>query len=342
MRKLIILILCCLGGSPVLAVTVPHLYEAKVPVASRLTPDRQQAIEQALARVLIKVSGNSSIMALPAVQSQLVAMDSWVKQYSYQHTGDEQALSLHVSFLPQAIRQVLQQAKQGVWPKQRPLIVAWIATPLGELLGSDSEQPWVGYLLGDAKQRGLPLLLPMLDLDEREAVPYTTVSQKKFDVLKQASEKYGAQAILVLQLTQVAQAPYQATWSLQLKDETMSWTLQADSLNALMSQGVNTIAESLATRFAVLPQEDDAQLTALTVSDINSVADYAKVMQYLKGLGQVKSVQIVKVMPNAVEYAMQLRGKPESLVQALSLDNELVPAMGAVDKESPLHYRLTA
>jgi len=55
-----------------------------VPVQSTDSAERAKQISQALAQVLVKVSGNTAISSLPAVASQLAHADSFVQKYSYQ------------------------------------------------------------------------------------------------------------------------------------------------------------------------------------------------------------------------------------------------------------------
>src|ERR1700722_17064182 len=80
---LIVLFLLLLSTTKVFAVKINSLYQGEVPVHSQSLQDRQQATQEALAQVLIKVSGNSQVISNPRIKSRLRMAASLIQEYTY-------------------------------------------------------------------------------------------------------------------------------------------------------------------------------------------------------------------------------------------------------------------
>ena len=59
------------------------LYAGQVPVASQADEERVGALRAALAQVVVKVSGDSAIVARPEVAKAIASADKYVQQYQY-------------------------------------------------------------------------------------------------------------------------------------------------------------------------------------------------------------------------------------------------------------------
>ena len=68
------------------ACTLAHagaLYTAQVPVNSQADEERGSALRNALAQVIVKVSGDASIVGRPDVAKAIASADKYVQQYQY-------------------------------------------------------------------------------------------------------------------------------------------------------------------------------------------------------------------------------------------------------------------
>jgi len=79
-RILIALIAMLCWAVPALA---GGLYAGQVPVASQADEERVGALRAALAQVVVKVSGDSAIVARPEVAKAIASADKYVQQYQY-------------------------------------------------------------------------------------------------------------------------------------------------------------------------------------------------------------------------------------------------------------------
>lgn len=113
MRSFII-ILCCIANSGfAFAASVENLYEGIVSVSSQNATVREQALQQALSQVLIKVSGNPQIISNDDIKNALQNPESYLLTYSYFNnttSNNEPGLFLQVEFDPKSIMTILQNA----------------------------------------------------------------------------------------------------------------------------------------------------------------------------------------------------------------------------------------
>ncbi len=97
---------------------VSLLYQAVVPVSSQSTEERNQMVQQGLAQVLIKVTGNEKIADNPAVKPHLSTADQLLEQFSYSAavpTNPQQPYLLHMDFDPEGVNKLLRSAGIPIW-----------------------------------------------------------------------------------------------------------------------------------------------------------------------------------------------------------------------------------
>ena len=346
MRKLniLVLVISSLVAGLASATTVKNLYKAAVPVISRDVAVRAQGLQRALQQVLIKVSGNQAITQLPAIKSSLKTAGKLVQQYGYsEHDAD---LMLDVEFQANTITELLQQADQGVWGNERPLLVAWIAVKndLGaRLIATEATPDLAKTLLKQAQLRGLPLSLPLLDLEDMNILSATQINNLNIKLINQASKRYAAAGILIGQLEQINQSRWQANWILLYKGERLSWQEDGDSFAAVAKAGLGDVTDNLASRFVVLDDGQDTHNTVVRVGQINSVTDYNKVLKYLQELTGVKRVQVLQVAPRAVTFQIETGTSEQAIIQAIALNSTLMPtaAEAVMTEDGTLDYQLT-
>src|SRR5579872_5924360 len=133
MRKIILLmiLMCHLGMAEkaIAAHAEDALYQAEVPVASQSQQDKQKGMEQALANVLVKVSGNNDILSNPNIAAKLVEAESLAQEFSFDvpHTpGVTGAYILQVRFDADAVDHLLHNAKAPILGQARPVTIAWV------------------------------------------------------------------------------------------------------------------------------------------------------------------------------------------------------------------------
>lgn len=315
------------------AVQVSGLYQTVVPVASQSKALQTAAMQQALSQVLIKVSGNSAVVNSAVVQSALATPTSYLVSYSYQDgalSDGTSSLLLQVSFDPKAVMSLLQNAQQTVWGQNRPLVLVWLAdtqtntTPV--LVGANTENPLIAQFKNDAKMRGLPILFPIMDLTDIQAVTPADVAASQLNTIQQASTRYNSDAILAVNLIQ-NNNQWNGTWTLVSQGESTTWQTNGMTMSQAIQAGLDAVTNNLAAKFAVVANNAATNEVQLTVENVQDLSDYAAVSKYLKGLAPVTQAEVVQVNASALIFNLTVTGGEAALQQALSLDHHLKPVL---------------
>lgn len=331
----------CPVASP--AVEVQTLYEAEVPVQGQDPGPRLEAIRAALREVLVKVSGQRGRIdaVLPKEAEQ------YVQQYRYRGpttdpSGEDQD-RLWVQFDPIGVDALLRKGGLPVWGRQRPATLAWLALDEGgerQLVGSDGPSAAPELMLAAAARRGVPLFLPLLDVEDRNAITVGDVWGRFQDTVRAASARYGTDAVLIGRLSDGQGGSWRADW--MLLDAAGAATLDSGSgtLEQVLGEGLDGAADRLAERFATSTAAASKDKVTVAVEDIASFEDYARVLRYFGSLGVVSAVEVVRVDGSRVVFRLSLRGPQEALVRAVVLEHSLLPVTATDAAQEPgLAYR---
>src|SRR4051812_36885056 len=159
------------------AAAVDWLYDVDVPVADQSADVRNAAFKAALLMVVKRISGLADVPPNSAVTAAVNAPQRYYSQYRYRTEDNPvpgaqpgKTLLLSVRFADSAIQKLITEAGLPQWSANRPTTLAWIAVTDGTtraVLGASDPNPLVTSLRARARERGLPLVLPMMDLDEQ-------------------------------------------------------------------------------------------------------------------------------------------------------------------------------
>ncbi len=360
-RRLLCLcaVLCCAG---VAAADTDALYEAVVPVTGYDAAARDQALGVALSEVLVRVSGDQNAPRNPALARVVLNAQRLVQRFSYETTpvpadatpvaaaDSEDAavitpqpppapgLQLRARFDAAGVDRVLNAADFGIWAK-RPQTVLWLALDTGAtqtLVGADAPAPLGPLLKAAAERRGLPLLYPLLDIEDRQALQFSDVVDGTADRIRDAAQRYQPDAVLAGYVHVSAPDQYAARWTLYLSDGAPNWTAQG-SLQQVIDAGIDGVADRLERQTPSLSVSDAGVL--LHVAGITDLNRYADVEHYLTGIPEVSQVQTRTIEPAAVTFVLQLGGSRQAFLETLARGALLVPEADA-QVDSVLHYRI--
>ena len=324
------------------AVAQQGLFEATVPVVSQEPEQRASALRTALGEVLVRLTGDQSILADPGVQSILKSPGDFVEQYRYfAAPGDEaqETLQLRVGFNADALQQALRQQGVGYWGNERPVTLAWVAVDdNGEryLLSAESGKAVQDIMSAAAARRGLPILFPLMDLEDQSRLQFTDVWGEFLAKIEDASSRYQPQAILVGRLQRERSGGWSARWTMQVAGDDRSWSDSSAVLDELLAENVDTATDMLASRFAVRETGGLMGEMPLSVQDIRSFDDYARLSSYLGSLTPVKSLQVTRVLGDRMDYELEISGSVRNLEQLFAIGRILEPVPGG----APEQYRL--
>lgn len=325
MRLIARLFVSCLflSSLPLSAETLTSLYQVREVVSSQQPTEREAALSRALDTLVLRLTGDPAALQSPAVVELRKNPQQLISQYSYQ-SGPPQVLQ--VDFDPLSSEQTLRRAGLPLWGANRPAILAWWLNDGsdGSTLVGDAQA--ASPLLRDAAQhRGLPLRLPLADLDEQLLATAENLSANQPAALQQASTRYGADALLTVQARE-ADGQWQAQWRLWLGDSREQGTAQGADQAALADAVWLAVSQRLAPRFVSRPGA--AQGLQLEVQGAN-LARYAELQRLLEPFAA--RLQWAK----GDRLAFRLNASPEQLRAQLAL-GRLQEGSVAVDPAAPV------
>jgi len=326
MHSIVKRLLLCAALVPLHAVAVdavPWLYEVSVPVASQAPADRRSASGDALLIMLSRATGLAHVPRTEPVTEALGSPERFYNTFSYA-TDDEGALHLVVQFDPAAVLDLLKRAGLPIWRSARERVVAWLVLEDGgeRSLGSaDTADGLADVLQERARARGVDLVVPLLDLEDRLDVTPAAVWGRLSQVLEPASERYGADVLLVGRLSLGPSGTWTGEWEYWLGSQVVSQEYDSEAPEQQAEQIVDQLADELAAKSAVLGTQS-GRLT-LAVSGIKSAAEYGELLDYLDGLEFIDSVRLTELKGNRLLLDVVTRAGPDQLLELFEADHRL-------------------
>ena len=319
LKSLWAMLLLAIVASPVWAVEVASLYTAQVPFDREAADPRALAYRQALADVLLRVSGSELSSDAERIELLFPEPASYVVQF---RPGEDD--TLWVSFDGEAIERTLRQAGQTVWGSDRPLTLIWLAVDWGrgqrEIIAADDpdrsrdaarsidrNRLLRQRVLDIAERRGLPVVFPLLDTIDRQNVSFSDIWGGFDETLRQASMRYDANSILVGRIR--ASSSQRNRWSHYFGGIESSWTGEPELV-------IGLVGDLLADEFAIRGDARTESI-ALSIAGIGSVEDYGAVQRLLTEIAVIEDFTIIEVEGDRIRYRVSVVGGAERLGRAL-------------------------
>ncbi|MFN2310097.1 MAG: DUF2066 domain-containing protein [Gammaproteobacteria bacterium] len=316
-RLLLAGLLLLLAGLPRLASAAIH--EAIVPVADRGEAARQQAVRQALAEVLVRVSGDPELPQQAAVTPLLAEAGQYLQQYQYEGSEAVGDLMLRAGFDATALEARLRQQGLELWGRARPPLLLWLAVDDGQrrtLLGAEDADPLLVELRAAARRAALNLLLPLFDLEDQSRVSFTGIAAGDLVSVQRASQRYPTPAVLVGSLTRAADG-WSGRWALRYAGRDSRWEGRAAALSDLLDQSMTQAAARLLPAAADRPAPQGLEGLRLRVEGVAGLAESARIIDYLSGLGPVRHAELVAAHGRALDFRVEVAGGAAGLERAL-------------------------
>ncbi len=312
------------------AAVFENLYSVTVPLNSAVSPGRRLQTDDeysrfAMSELLIRVTGQLDAPANPALADLVRDADSYVVQ-----RGNPDRDNLLIVFDASGLRDALTRRNQPVWGEERPLTLLWVAIDGGPgergILAADASPIVRGEALEDAatglreelrtvaRQRGLPVTLPLMDLEDMGALDFIDVWGGFSERLRRASARYAPDALLVGRI-RLSGADM----------EVAGWTLLRGSDRRLLPgdaarSGLDGLADIFAGEFSGIGGTVSARVT---VVDVENLDDYGRVVSYLESLSVLQSVQLERMVGTDLTLRVEARGGAEVLNRVLALSDVL-------------------
>lgn len=289
------------------AETLKSLYQVRQPVSGQSPEIRDQATQEALDTLVLRLTGDPKAAQNPGLATIRKDPQQIISQYGFEAGPPE---VLKVDFDPATTEQALRRAGLSLWGANRPSILGWWlndATEGSSLVGDG--QAAAVPLRRAAQHRGLPLRLPLADLSEQLVATAPNLEGSDAAPLRGASERYNADALLAVHAREEG-GQWQAKWNLWMGDKKEAGSVQGVDQAAVADAVMLAVNERLAPRFVVKPGASGEQL--LEVQGMN-LERYAALGRLLEPFG----MRLQSVDGDRILY--RVRGSAEQLKAQLSL-----------------------
>ncbi len=346
-KKIFVTALFVVFSNVVMAARIDHLYQAEITVPSGQAgvPTAAQ-VAAGLQQVLVKVTGRSDLQGNPTINAQLPVAQDYLQQFSYQSNTSTEASpvqSLILDFNPVALDGLINHAGLKPLGVQRPTLLLWVVndqTGQQQYLSSESEV--IGLFKSEAARRGLPVQLPIYDLEDQVALPVSDLWGLFETSIDKASARYLPDAVLATRM-QVSQSGFNQVEWLIIDGTSQQRRSTAGPLREVVSELVNTTADQIFTPIAVPVTYNLSHYQkgiAFNFSNITKFSDYIQATDYLRSLPVVKTLKPELINGSDVTVRLELDGSTDLLKQSLSLEPRLqaLDFTYGADGSEILHY----
>ncbi len=258
--KRILIVFCLFAVQAVSALEVDDLYETEVLAKSRSEQDRKLAFQQALKIVLGRVLVADDISQQKLVKTALQAAEQYVREFQYsmaaghRYAGTGSRL-LRVRFDEDMIQQLFRDSGIGIWNEVRPETLVWLVIEKnGQRRFYNAEtMPEVEHALLEASRlKGIPVIFPMLDLEEEQLITVNDVLSADPRLLLDVSSRYDVVSILAGRMLKKGHC-WQAEWALYFNDKISQWNSPCESLKKAALSGMQGVYAELSRFYGVKP-----------------------------------------------------------------------------------------
>ena len=328
------------------------LYQVDQYVMDQSEQTRRQAAQRSLLRVVSRVSGLVSVPRNASITQALANPERYFAKYVYfdpkgvdpnglnridnAKESDATALAVRFTFQPAMIKQLARSAKLPIWWSRRPLTLVWLVLdePDGRSVVDQGTVSIRNALDYAAHQRGLPVLLPAMDLDDSLLVSTGVVWGKFTDVLDQASDRYDAGQYLVGRFSVqeiLGERFFTGEWLVRSEDGDTSRFIRGSDIDTVASIGIDMAAQSVLDQHLVFA--DAQRQHELVVSGINDIRAYSSLLDYLQSLEFVDDVMLLSMHQNTLRLRVNTAATDEQLHSLLVDDGRFARAPEAAGVE---------
>lgn len=261
-----ILVFALLFSVQLPAVEVKGLYEIELVANSQSPQDRVQAIKQALYAVLSRVLVSEDISKIPAVQEMLAGAQNYVKQFQFSliaanEYSDSDARLIRVQFDEDQILEVLRKSQVGIWSEIRPETLVWLVVEQDgnrQFYNADAMPEIESALTFSSKVKGVPMIYPMLDLEEQQRISVSEVLGADSRNLLAASARYEVTSVMAGRVVKKGDC-WQNEWAFYFDGKIKQWNGVCQPLKAAILVGVQGAYDVLSNYYGIKPETSSRQ-----------------------------------------------------------------------------------
>lgn len=336
---LCLFLVACLLSVNTYAIKVSDLYRVSVAVDDQTTASRTQGVQWAFQQLIVKVSGDDIVLENPTLVAASNDAERYLRGFSYETDVVDGQVYLQAWFSKALVVPLLKRAAAPIWGENRPLLLNWLAIEPpsddgsvvvnsgadSRVLVSSSLPQWQGRFNRVFAERGLPVLWPTADLEDSTALTIEQLWWLIPESIKQASERYQADAVLAGRLNQSAEGVWQYQGVFFNADESLPLLASGETPQAAMTLVAAELSKFFSDHFAIKPSSiDHRQGIRVVISQVKDFTDYSRVLAYLKSITGVRNVEVAQVDRDNLELYLSLEGDWDKVQRIIRLDKKLI------------------
>ncbi|MDH5977015.1 DUF2066 domain-containing protein [Vibrio splendidus] len=326
--RYIALLLMGLLASPSYALTQVDIFSAEVAINAENKQPEQVARNTGMEQVLIRATGQTDVASNETIQKAMRKSSQYMSQMSFGESNDQSTLRMR--FNGAQIRSLLTQAQLPYWPDTRSNILVWLVEEQNydkNIVWEHSNSQLAAGLQANAKERGLPLTLPVGDFDDITGIATSDLWGSFVTPISKASQRYPVDAVLVikaqssgLRWTLYDQKPNQLT---SAPKSPVSGSLSGSSATT-SKKLVDQISNYYAGKSAVTVASESSESILTQFISLNNAQDFFQLENALKRLNSVASLDILKIQNNEVTFRIHLLSTQQEFEQEVESIRQVV------------------
>ncbi|EHZ7342022.1 TPA: DUF2066 domain-containing protein [Vibrio vulnificus] len=316
MRYLALLMIGCLS-LPAYALTQVDIYRTEVAIDSTKDKGEELARQQAMKQVIVRASGYQDSVDNPVVTKALQSSARYVSQLSYGKEGD--VMTLKLLFNDAQIRSLLTQAQLPFWPTNRNNLLVWLVEEQNydrKIVWEHSASNVSDQLKQAARDRGLPLTLPVGDFDDITGIEVSDLWGGFAKPISLASGRYPVDGVLVIraQGNSLRWNLYDQSPGAIARSNVAPVTGSANGGDAA-TQLINAVADFYAKRSAVVVLGESSESVVVKFLNINNAIDFFTLEKTLTSLNSVANLDVLEIKGNELMLRVHLLASQEAFEQ---------------------------
>lgn len=183
------------------ASTVHDVNVVAIAVDDQTESARRSALTAAFQQVVVKMSGDRTKFSSRLLRNY--AANDYLKAYQYEMNGAQ--LEYVATFDMAKIQQLLKLLNLPIWEARRPDTLLWLMTDThpqldGAILAESDLNPLNSVIDNINRQRGVDIILPIMDIEDRAAVTIYDVWGRFMNPVLSASERYSLDHVIAARI----------------------------------------------------------------------------------------------------------------------------------------------
>ncbi|MDB4453451.1 DUF2066 domain-containing protein [Pseudomonadales bacterium] len=242
----------------------------------------------------------------------------------------QDVLRLNVVFQADAIKALLNQVGAPFWQANRPGVLVWLVEQSGgqqRIINAELAPQFYNALNQAAEARGVPLIQPLLDLEELNQIGAADLWDLSIPVIDSASQRYDNGAVLVGKFSQAYDKSWFGQWMLLYRGDRQIEHYRDTELADFFIQGSDLVADRLAADYAVaVNQTQRNNNLTIKFSGIRDHTDYLALSEYLRQVPALKAIQLSHIDGKHCYFSLEGSDDIDQVRALIELNDRLVPS----------------